>query len=453
MRARRQGAEPRGAPDTPAAGGPTVSPPRSRGRGGAAAAGEAALPGGGQAEEYVVGQVAGSLRADGAAAAPLARLFSAAAAPPVLVAVRGGNKKRKQTEEAEEVSEYQSSSVTQEPPVKAKKARKKELSKAEKKLANRESALERADDEEEQKLFQNKKKPKKKASHAITKTVDSDTGTTVKQQKKKKVADETVNRRTVFVGNLPVNCTVQAVKSLFKEYGQIQSIRFRSLIPAEDTSSKKLAAIKHKVHPNAKFINAYVVFKEECDAVKALKANGTEIASGFHIRVDIASKSSSHDNKRSVFLGNLSYDISDDAVREHFSVCGGVVAVRIVRDRNTGLGKGFGYVLFENTDAVHLALKLNETVLMGRRIRVKRCGEKWKAPPKSSSRAPKDRADTTLKTKRRSTDSFVGEKATPLKKRGKPKRPKTVPRNKAGKKKGSSDKNPMYRNVNYSYKG
>ncbi|NXK13591.1 RBM34 protein, partial [Herpetotheres cachinnans] len=402
----------------------------------AAAAGDAALPGGGQAEEYVVGQVAGSLWADGASAAPLARLFSTAAAPPVLVAVRGGSKKRKRTEEAEKASEDQSSSVIQEPPIKAKKARKKELSKAEKKLANRESALERADEEEEQKLFQNKEKQKKRASHAITKTVvNSDAGTTVKQQKQKKVADETVNRRTVFVGNLPVNCTVQVLKSLFKEYGQIQSIRFRSLVPAEDTSSKKLAAIKHKVHPNAKFINAYVVFKEECDAIKALNKNGTEIASGFHIRVDIASKSSSHDNKRSVFLGNLSYDISDDTVREHFSVCGGVVAVRIVRDRNTGLGKGFGYVLFENTDAVHLALKLNETVLMGRRIRVKRCGEKWKAPQKSPSRAPKDRVNTTLKNKRCSNDSFVGEKAIPLKKNNKLRRPKTVPRNKAGKKK------------------
>jgi len=43
----------------------------------------------------------------------------------------------------------------------------------------------------------------------------------------------------------------------------------------------------------------------------------------------------------------LPADISDNAVREHFSVCGGVVAVRVVRDRRTGLGKGFGYVLFE----------------------------------------------------------------------------------------------------------
>ncbi|OPJ72720.1 RNA-binding protein 34 [Patagioenas fasciata monilis] len=361
------------------------------------------------------------------------------------------NKKRKPTEEVEKVSEDQSSSVIQEPPIKAKKARKKELSKAEKKLANRESALERADEEEEQKLFQNKVKQKKGASRAITKSVvNSDTGTTVKQKQEKKVADETVNRRTVFVGNLPVNCTAQELKSLFKEYGQIKSIRFRSLVPAEETLSKKLAAIKHKVHPNVKFVNAYVVFKEECDAIKALNENGTEIARGFHIRVDIASKNSSHDNKRSVFLGNLSYDISNDAVREHFAVCGDVVAVRIVRDRKTGLGKGFGYVLFENTDAVHLALKLNDSVLMGRKIRVKRCGDKWKAPQKSpnQSRAPKDRVGATLKSKRCSNDSFVGEKATPLKKSTKPKRLKTTPRNKAGKKKQSFDKKQTYKSVN-----
>ncbi|KAK2531516.1 Rbm34 [Columba guinea] len=359
------------------------------------------------------------------------------------------NKKRKPTEEVEKVSEDQSSSVIQEPPIKAKKARKKELSKAEKKLANRESALERADEEEEQKLFQNKVKQKKGASRAITKSVNSDTGTTVKQKQEKKVADETVNRRTVFVGNLPVSCTAQELKSLFKEYGQIKSIRFRSLVPAEETLSKKLAAIKHKVHPNVKFVNAYVVFKEECDAIKALNENGTEIARGFHIRVDIAAKTSSHDNKRSVFLGNLSYDISNDAVREHFAVCGEVVAVRIVRDRKTGLGKGFGYVLFENTDAVHLALKLNDSVLLGRKIRVKCCGDKWKAPQKSPnpSGAPKDRVDATLKSKRCSNDSFVGEKATPLKKSTKPKRLKTTPRNKAGKNKQSFDKKQTYKSV------
>ncbi|KAM8809795.1 RNA-binding protein 34 [Eudromia elegans] len=394
-------------------------------------------PPGAPSGQYVVGQVVNSLFPGEAAARPLARLFSGAAAPPVLVAVPRENKKRKHTEEAEE-SEDHKPSTSQEPPIKLKKAKKKEFSQAEKRLANRECALEQADEEEELKRFQSKERQKARTSHIITRSVNSDTGVTVKQKQEKNEAEEKVkNRRTVFVGNLPVNCTAQMLKSLFKEFGQIESIRFRSVVPAEDTVSKKLAAIKRKVHPNMKYINAYVVFKEECDAIKALKKNGTQIASGFHIRVDLASENSSHDNKRSVFLGNLSYDISDDAVREHFADCGDIVAVRIVRDRQTGMGKGFGYILFENTDAVHLALKLNNSDLMGRKVRVKRCVEKGKAQQQNpnQSRGRKDRFDTPSKPKRYSSDSFVGEKATPLKKNTKTKRLRSITKKKMGKNK------------------
>ncbi|KAM9196769.1 RNA-binding protein 34 [Mergus octosetaceus] len=390
------------------------------------------LPGAGG--DYVVGQVLGSLcPGAGAAARPLDGLFRAAAPPPVLVAVPRENKKRKHAE-VEKASEDKSSSNKQEPPVKVKKTGKKELSKAGKKLANRESALEQADEEEEQKLFQSKAK---RTSRAIAKS--SVNLETLKQQKKKNEAEEMIkNKRTVFVGNLPVNSTAQMLKSLFKEYGQIESIRFRSVVPAEDTLSKKLAAIKRKIHPNAKYINAYVVFKEECDAIKALKKNGTEIASGFHIRVDIASKNSLHDNKRSVFLGNLSYDISDDAVREHFADCGDVVAVRIVRDRQTGMGKGFGYILFENTDAVHLALKLNDSALQGRKVRVKRCVEKGSAARRAAGqpRGPKGRARSAAPTGSVPSASFVGEKAAPCARGAKTKRlRKGAAKRKLGKKK------------------
>ncbi|NXF19926.1 RBM34 protein, partial [Rhodinocichla rosea] len=394
----------------------------------------------GQEEPYVVGQVSGSLGAAAAPAAPLARLFSSAA-PPVLVAVPAVSEpKRKRAEEGEKVSEDQSLSNIEEPPVKAKKAGKKERSEAEKKLSQRENALEQADEEEDQKLFQSKVKQKKKASQAITKSVvNSATGATAKQQKRKWVPDKAADRRTVFVGNLPVSCTVQVLTSLFKKYGPIQSIRFRSLHQQDFSSNGSFSHSRHKVHPNAKSVNAYVVFKEECNAQEALKENGTEIASGFHIRVDTTSKTSSHDSKRSVFLGNLSYDICDDTVREHFQDCGDIVGVRVVRDRTTGLGKGFGYVLFGNTDAVHLALKLNNSVLMGRKIRVQRVMDKKKEQKgPDQSRAPKDRADKKKKKKKEksfSNDSFVGEKANPLKKSTKPKRLKTTPGSKAGKNK------------------
>uniref|UniRef100_A0A8D0HGB4 RNA binding motif protein 34 n=1 Tax=Sphenodon punctatus TaxID=8508 RepID=A0A8D0HGB4_SPHPU len=378
-------------------------------------------------EEYVLGQVVKSLfqnKSTTYSETPLAHLFSdpVCEMQPVFITVPKESKKRKQTEEVESAIEAQTSSIKKEPLKKLKKTE-KDISQSEKRLVNRECALNQADEEEEVKEIRIKQKLKNRKSQAASKSLAKAGGDGINQTKKKSQinqAEEMLkNKRTVFVGNLPINCTVQ--------------------IPADDTLSKKLAAIKRKVHPNMKYINAFVVFKEENAAAQALKRNGTQIASGFHIRVDLASKSSSHDNKRSVFVGNLPYDIEDDAMRDHFYACGNVVGVRIVRDKNSGIGKGFGYILFEDTDAVHLALKLNNSELKGRKLRVKRCVEKEKVqqnPDKTekNSLESKHRFGSSLKnTNRYSSNSFAGEKATPGKNSNKTRRSKIVSRKKAGK--------------------
>lgn len=56
---------------------------------------------------------------------------------------------------------------------------------------------------------------------------------------------------------------------------------------------------------------------------------------------------------------NVLLEVEEPAVEEHFLDCGSVVAVRIVRDPVTGVGRGFGYVLFEvwKTDVCHCPLK------------------------------------------------------------------------------------------------
>ncbi|XP_060099066.1 RNA-binding protein 34 [Heteronotia binoei] len=377
-------------------------------------------------EEYIVGQVANSLLQKNPAVCgtdPLVQLFSAPRTEkqPMYISVPRENKKRKNTEE-DVVIEIQNS-VGRAPLKKMKNAKNKILYPSKAILASREYALEQTDEDE----MKREKQIKQKLTSQHLSASDADAG--IKQKKMQiNVAKEMLkNKRTVFVGNLPISCTTQMLKAFFKEYGQIESVRFRCLIPAEDTLSKKLAAIKRKVHPDRKYINAYVVFKEECAAVNALRRNGTEFANGFHIRVDLASESTSHDNKRSIFVGNLPYDVDDDTVRHHFSECGTVKGVRIVRDRNTGIGKGFGYVLFEDTDAVHLALKLNNSELKGRKLRVKRCIEREKAQQKISGKNVKNlvsfknkKAASRNNAKRSSSDTFVGEKAAPVKKSKKP---------------------------------
>uniref|UniRef100_A0A8C9JR98 RNA binding motif protein 34 n=1 Tax=Panthera tigris altaica TaxID=74533 RepID=A0A8C9JR98_PANTA len=364
------------------------------------------------AGDYVVGQVASSLlqsrRPSRNSTARLASLFSSSEPQlqPVYVPVpKETTKKRKRDEEEEGTSQIQGP-LLQEPSQKMKV--KKKLSAADKKLANRENALASADLEEEihQKQGQKRSASQSGIKAADKKVLDDVDHTVVNQRKKIEINQEEErlkNERTVFVGNLPVTCNKK--------------------IPAEGTLSKKLAAIKRKIHPDQKNINAYVVFKDESAATKALKRNGAQFADGFRVRVDLASETSSRD-KRSVFVGNLPYKVEESAIEEHFLDCGSIVAVRIVRDPATGVGRGFGYVLFENTDAVHLALKLNNSELMGRKLRVMRSVNKEKLKPNSNPSSknvgkPKQGLHFDSKNVGHSKSLFIGEKAVLLKKKKK----------------------------------
>ncbi|KAM4772872.1 RNA-binding protein 34 isoform 2-T2 [Rhinophrynus dorsalis] len=373
-------------------------------------------------ESYVAGEIAGSLfsKKSGQSVTPLSTLFEtkASAVQPVYVPVVISKTKRKLPEVDGKSANQTVGHANKDAAKKPKVTKQKELSVAERKVADRESALTNADDEENAKQNIAKEKLKSKKN---TNNEDESLVPHPGKRKINKAVERIKNKRTVFVGNLPADYTKQMLKNFFKEFGPIESMRFRSVARAEANLSRKVATIQRKVHPKRKNINAYVVFKDEGSATKALERNGAEVVSGFHIRVDIASKSTSHDNKRSAFVGNLPYEIEEETVREHFSDCGNVEAVRIIRDRNTGIGKGFGYVLFENTDAVQLALKLNNSELLGRKLRVKHCVTE--ASSKGTNKTHfKHKLDTLKQAKPQKNSTFAGETADV--KKSKNKRPK-----------------------------
>jgi len=199
--------------------------------------------------------------------------------------------------------------------------------------------------------------------------------------------------RTVFVGNLPSNVNVKAIKRKFKEYGDVETVRLRSAARPDLKTTKRTAVITRNIHENRNNINAYVRFKDKECAIKSCQLNGSEFDSHV-IRVDMAMKppptaadgndpqqpqtTSQHDQSKSIFLGNLHYGIQEDQVRQHFRDCGEILDVRLIRDSFTGIGKGFGYVTFKSSDSIELGLKLNRTQLEGRDVRVSRSTNKPK---------------------------------------------------------------------------
>ena len=76
------------------------------------------------------------------------------------------------------------------------------------------------------------------------------------------------------------------------------------------------------------------------------------------------------DNTNKIFVGGLSWDTDSNGLRTAFEGFGAVVEATVVTDRDSGRSRGFGFVTFEESDAVQQALSLNGTDLDGRSIRV-----------------------------------------------------------------------------------
>ena len=72
-----------------------------------------------------------------------------------------------------------------------------------------------------------------------------------------------------------------------------------------------------------------------------------------------------------VFVGGLPFATTADELRELFAAHGAVASANVVRDRESGRSKGFGFVEFENVEEGKAAEKaLNGSEIGGRTISV-----------------------------------------------------------------------------------
>ncbi|KAL8757075.1 MAG: hypothetical protein Q9199_002476 [Rusavskia elegans] len=207
--------------------------------------------------------------------------------------------------------------------------------------------------------------------------------------------------RTVYLGNVSTSAikSKTAKKALLDHLvsfshslsssdkpPKVDSIRFRSTPFVSGVGPKKAAfAKKELMDTTAKSTNAYVVYTTSLAAREAVKRlNGTTVLDR-HLLVDSVAHPRKTDHRRCVFVGNLGFVDDDSQINaakaeqadqkprkrkepsdieeglwRQFGRAGSVESVRVVRDANTRVGKGFAYVQFENENAVEKALAYNE---------------------------------------------------------------------------------------------
>jgi RNA recognition motif-containing protein len=78
-----------------------------------------------------------------------------------------------------------------------------------------------------------------------------------------------------------------------------------------------------------------------------------------------------------IYVGNLSFQTTEDSVRTVFAEIGEVTEVQIVLDRMSGQSRGFGFVTMGSGQATTDAIsRLNGALLDGRALRVNEAEER-----------------------------------------------------------------------------
>jgi len=93
-----------------------------------------------------------------------------------------------------------------------------------------------------------------------------------------------------------------------------------------------------------------------------------------------------------LFIGNLSYDVTEAELRTHFAALGPLASLALPTDRDTGKPRGFAFVEFrERADAEEAVRRLNHQMFKGRALAVSeaRARDEQATPGAPRSAAPR----------------------------------------------------------------
>jgi RNA recognition motif-containing protein len=81
-----------------------------------------------------------------------------------------------------------------------------------------------------------------------------------------------------------------------------------------------------------------------------------------------------------IYVGNLSYKVSDQELQGVFEEFGEVTSAKVIKDRETGRSKGFGFVEMDNDEDAQTAIdELDGAEINGRAVKVNKARPKQPA--------------------------------------------------------------------------
>lgn len=182
----------------------------------------------------------------------------------------------------------------------------------------------------------------------------------------KKKKDE--NKYGVWIGNLSFDTTKDDLVRFFiaktkdneDERSRVteQDITRLSMprVAAKNSNSMKNKGFCYMFFKNAEQLKAVLKLSESHLNGRNMLIKDSENYSGRPDKDDLVAMSKNPPS-RILFVGNLSFDVTDDLLRKHFQHCGDIVKIRMATFEDSGKCKGFAFIDFKNEEGSTNALK------------------------------------------------------------------------------------------------
>ena len=166
--------------------------------------------------------------------------------------------------------------------------------------------------------------------------------------------------RKLFIGGLNYNTTEQGMKSYFEKFGDLEDAVIMKF--PDSGRSRGFGFITY----------ARASMVDECQQSRPHEIDGKEVECKRATPRSSAKSPEAQASVKKLFISNLTEEMSDADLSNYFSKFGNVTVVEQMKWNDTGKKRGFGFIEFDDYDAVDKICLLGAHVLMGKRLEVKK---------------------------------------------------------------------------------
>jgi len=192
---------------------------------------------------------------------------------------------------------------------------------------------------------------------------------------------EAAPNTSLYIGNLYFEVSENTLRKEFERFGSIKSVKI--LYDARGLSKGYVLIVYLSLgsHTNTTLRFGYIEFDEQSSADEALNSLNNQVLEGRRLAVQYAVKRADRPSRQSaaprnpssktLFIGNLSYEMTDKDLNDLFREVKNVLDVRVAIDRRTGNPRGFAHADFIDVPSAEAAAEFLKTKMFyGRYLRI-----------------------------------------------------------------------------------